>query len=372
MDALILSCSTGGGHNAAGRAVLQELQKRGHNAIMLDPYQLAGKELDKIVAGGYVKLVQLSPKLFGAVYSLGNGYRKLPIHSPVYAANKLMLKKMRAFLNENHFDVIIMPHLYPAEILTYMKVKNYKVPKTIFVATDYVCIPFTEEVDCDKYVIPHKSLESDFVNRGIPCDKLVPLGIPVKSQFLKDVSKEEAAKELGLSSDRKYYLLSGGSMGAGNIDAVIKQLLKSFCYPGHESIIVICGNNSKLYSRLMKKYGSDERVILITSTDKMELYMKASFACISKPGGLSSTEAAVSGTPLIHINPIPGCESHNMSFFEKHGMCIAVGNKVSALGNAVKMLNNTEYAEKMRENQFMYTNKNAASDICNLAEELAE
>ena len=40
MEALILSCSTGGGHNAAARAVKEELLRRGHNAVMLDPYTL--------------------------------------------------------------------------------------------------------------------------------------------------------------------------------------------------------------------------------------------------------------------------------------------------------------------------------------------
>ena len=42
MDALILSCSTGGGHNAAGFAVKEELERRGHQVTMLDPYTLAG------------------------------------------------------------------------------------------------------------------------------------------------------------------------------------------------------------------------------------------------------------------------------------------------------------------------------------------
>ena len=30
MEALILSCGTGGGHNAAGYAVKEELERRGH------------------------------------------------------------------------------------------------------------------------------------------------------------------------------------------------------------------------------------------------------------------------------------------------------------------------------------------------------
>ena len=38
MEALILSCGTGGGHNSAGIAVKEELLLRGHHVTMLNPY----------------------------------------------------------------------------------------------------------------------------------------------------------------------------------------------------------------------------------------------------------------------------------------------------------------------------------------------
>ena len=45
MDALILSCSTGGGHNAAGFAIKEELEYRGHRVTMMDPYELSAINL---------------------------------------------------------------------------------------------------------------------------------------------------------------------------------------------------------------------------------------------------------------------------------------------------------------------------------------
>ena len=44
MDALILSCGTGGGHDAAGSAVAEELINRGHHAVMLNPYTLQSEQ----------------------------------------------------------------------------------------------------------------------------------------------------------------------------------------------------------------------------------------------------------------------------------------------------------------------------------------
>ena len=133
MDALILSCSTGGGHNAAGTAIKEELEVRGHHVTMMDPYELVSHKLAEEVGNIYVKMVQHSPKLFGFVYSLGGIVRNIPGKSPVYYANIRVAKKLRQYLQKSPADVILMPHLYPAELVTYLKkkgekddIKNYK------------------------------------------------------------------------------------------------------------------------------------------------------------------------------------------------------------------------------------------------------
>ena len=71
MEALILSCGTGGGHNAAGRAIEEELLRLGHKAVMLNPYNLAGEKLPRRVDGAYIKLATDAPGAFGFIYSLG-------------------------------------------------------------------------------------------------------------------------------------------------------------------------------------------------------------------------------------------------------------------------------------------------------------
>lgn len=372
MDALILSCSTGGGHNAAAHAVKEELELRGHNATLLDPYQLAGKNLDRKVGNGYIKIAQRTPNLFGVIYKLGDEYRRLPIHSPVYAVNKAMLGKMQSYLNGHHFDVVMMTHVFPAEILTYMKNKGLKVPKMIFIATDYVCIPFTEEADCDYYVIPAKELEGDFIRHGIDRKRLVPAGIPVKREFSDGTTRDEAIEQLGLDKSKRYLLLSGGSIGAGQIENDIRALCGYMQQNPEYRLIVICGNNEKLLDKLRAGFGSDERVTLLASTDKIALYMKACDVYLSKPGGLSSTEAAVSGTPLIHVSPIPGCENKNMDYFEKRGMSIAAGNDTDLLISALERLKNKELISQMIANQRTHINPNAAKDICDLAERIAK
>lgn len=321
MDALILSCGTGGGHNAAGAAIKEELIKRGYNVKFFNPYALKSNRLARVIDRAYVGLVQKAPKVFGVVYRIGNAYRKLPFHSPVYYANGRIAAIIEDYIEKNKCDIIIMPHLFPAEIITQMKRKGYELPPTVFIGTDYTCIPFTEETECDYYVIPAKDLEKEYVKRGIKNEKLRPFGIPVREAFNQNIEADEAKKLLGLKGDDRYIFISGGSIGAGNVEKAVKNLT-DYYEETNVKFIIICGNNKKLLNRLEKKYR--EKCILIGHTEEIAKYMMASDLIIGKPGGLSSTEAAVVGKPFIHITPIPGCETYNMKYFAGKGMSIPV------------------------------------------------
>ena len=368
MNILILSCDTGGGHNTTGLAILEEMQRRGHHAVMKDPFSLSHGFFARNVGTAYVKLVQKNPKAFGVLYHLGMLVTKLHCKSPIYYINGLMARHMADFLNQNSFDVVVMPHLYPAEILTYMKNKNLACPKSVFIATDYACIPFTEETSCDYYVIPHKTLAKEFIKRGIPAEKIMPLGIPVRSAFTADTDKAHARKQLGLSETGTYFLVAGGSVGAGKL----KQLVDYLAYrlKRQEHIIVICGNNRSLYRTLNKKYRHNPDVTILGATSHMAAYMQSCDILYSKPGGLSSTEAAVTGIPLIHISPIPGCESRNKAFFRKRGMSISAKQVWQQAELGIRLLENKKARETMILNQKKNTSRYAAKHICDMIERM--
>lgn len=374
MDALILSCGTGGGHNAAGAAVSEELTRRGHRAVMMNPYTLRGQNLAGKIDHAYIATAQKAPRAFGAVYGAGELYRRLPFRSPVYYANQAMISRMEEYLEENHFDIVIMPHLFPAEIMTNMKRRGMDIPRTMFIATDYCCIPFTEETDCDAYVVPGEELTDEFAGRGIPREKIYPLGIPVGRSFRTGRRRSGAAA--GSMPDRgqgkRYLLIAGGSIGAGKIDKLIGLLLEQAerDAPRRETgIIVICGNNQELYWKLKRQYGT--RVIVVGHTDCMADYLRISSLYITKPGGLSSTEAAVCGIPLLHMPAIPGCETHNVRYFREHGMSVCCDVSQEGAESVFRMLNDERACEEMLECQRRYIRRDAASDICRLAEEMA-
>ena len=364
MKVLILSCNTGEGHNSAGNAIMECVKKHGDEAEMLDVMMLSGKRTSRFVGNGYCSVVKHTPGFFSLLYKLGTAVSSPKRKSPVYYANALLAKKLKNYIDEHEYDIIVTVHLFPAETLTYMKKKGMIDQKVIAVETDYTCIPFWEETNCDYYIIPHKELTDEYVSKGIPVQKLRPYGIPVKHDFSKPRMKKSARAACHIPDNANVYLIMSGSMGFGKIQLFVADLLHKSSKKDY--IVVICGNNKKLYNILTKEFGRFKNVKILGYTTHIAAYMDASDVLFTKPGGLTSTEAAVKGIPVVHTKPIPGCETCNLEFFTAKGMSVSSNRFHGQIAAGQNLLNNKLRQDAMRQAQTDTIPKDAANKIYRL------
>lgn len=288
--------------------------------------------------------------------------------SPVYYTCSLLEGTLQRYLEQNRFDAIVTPHLYPAGDSDSDEEKRLAEDPVVAIGTDYTCIPFWEETDCDYYVIPHEDLIDEFAKRGVPREKLLPWGIPVRQNFMKEWDKREARKICHIPQESKSYLVMGGSMGFGKIQIFVLELARRM--EADENMVVICGNNKKLETLLKRELVHRKNVRVLGYTDQVAAYMAACDVIFTKPGGLSSTEAAVMGIPMVHTNPIPGCETKNVEFFQKHGMSIGKRSFVGQVRAGEKLLEREKLRVEMQEAQKKNSRPEAAERICKLLEEL--
>ena len=188
------------------------------------------------------------------------------------------------------------------------------------VMTDYTVHPFSEEVDVDVLYIPHGDLRPKAIERGVKPDRLRVSGIPVSLGCIPCMDKAAAKEAAGLDPQKKEVLLVGGSMGAGNLPGSIEKLLPALGEMGH--LTVVCGSNQSVREKAQERFGADKRVTILGRVSPLTGLMSAADILVTKPGGLTTTEAMTIGTPMVIVNPIKGCETANADFFERKGLAL--------------------------------------------------
>lgn len=321
MRFLILSCNTGEGHNSAAKAIKEYFEMNGSYCEIKDALSFWSKQKSKIISKGHIFIYRNLPKLFGVSYRFEENHPpKDGDESLIYELVTNGCNKLYSYLQSEDYDGIICVHVFSAMMVTKLKREGKVNIPFYFIATDYTCSPGVGESDCDLYFIPHSDLKEEFIENGIPAEKIVASGIPIKQNFYTRLEKKEAKRFLNIDEGERVVLLACGSMGCGPIKELTDKLPKVL--PSGVRLVVVCGNNKKLYTHINKK-GISPNMTVLGFTTQMSLYMDAADIIMTKPGGLSSTEGATKHKPLVFINAVPGCETRNLDFFVDHGFALS-------------------------------------------------
>lgn len=370
MKILILSCNTGEGHNSSGKALRAALHNKGIECDLMDTLAIRSEGLSKFVSNLYELSIKIN--LFGLVYRIAQWYSslQLKIKSPIYLFSGLFAKRLARIISEGGYDGIICVHLFPAEGITRIRRKYGQSIPTIFVMTDYTCIPLLYETELDRYIIAHENLKNEFIENGLPEEKLYAIGIPInENKFATKMPKDIAQYLVNIlfkweNADGKWYLIMGGSMGFGNIIKLIDELKGRI----HDSdrIICICGKNNKLRHDVLRRFSRDFNIKAVGYTDQISSIMDACDILLTKPGGITSTEAIIKNIPLVHINPIKGLEEDNANFFRLLGMAKGGSTIQMQVENTIYLSHDTASQRIMSEAQRLNSNPNCSNEIADM------
>lgn len=363
MKVLILSCNTGGGHNSASQALKEELQRRGIECQVTDALSFGPRYFSELISKLHTIAYRYFPKVYGA------GYRSkeqlIPADQETFESrmNAICVPRLYRYLHNNHFDTIITPHVFPAEMLTRIRRKYCVTWKSYFIATDYTCSPCVNEIRPDYWIIPDERLRPEFVQKGIPENRIVALGIPTAKRFEQTVEKCAARQQLHLPQEGRLILLMSGSIGCGPMESLSSRILRHI--PRRDHVVAVCGNNKRLYKEMLRLARFRKNLIPVQFTDRVDLYLSAADVVVTKPGGLSSTEIAHKGTPAVFLLAVPGCESRNMEFFSRYGMAIATETAREALRAVLRLLGSPSLQREMQAAQKSIPGGTAVA-ICDL------
>ena len=376
---LIMSASTGGGHNRAAKAMKDEIEKKcidGEHITceIIDSLKLINTTMDKIISSGYEKSAKYTPKAWGGVYKMSdtNIVSKHEYKGNLF--NTLLASKLKKLLKERKPDLIIGTHPFPMIALSTLKKKypyrnafnSFFVPPLISVLTDYTAHSTYIQDEIDYYIAGDEYVKEVLISEGVDGDKIKPYGIPVEKSFLEHREKSVVLEELGLAPDKFTVLLMGGSFGAGNIKDTLKELLE---IDRDFQIIVITGRNETLKEKLEKsleKHDIDKNISILGFTQDMNDILSAVDIIVSKPGGLTTTECLLKELPMIIPYYIPGQEEENMDFLSNCGAALRTSKKFTISVLLKVLIDNPMRMELLKNNIKSVKKQNTAEDIANL------
>ena len=357
MRVLILSANTGGGHNSTAVALGEQLKKCGAEFEVADTLAFISERVSEFISWGHSYVYRKMPRLFGV------GYRyeeKHPVHF-IYEQCARGAEALQERLTAGNYDAVLCVHVFSGLMMTEVR-RRYRNPiPAYFIATDYTCSPGVSEMKLDAYFIPHRMLLGEFVRKGdISADQLIPSGIPVRSTFYDVLDKAEARRLLGLPDRGRIVLLSCGSMGCGKLERSAMMLFRRL--PEDATLVVLCGRNQKTYDALLP-YASD-RLRVLQFTDRVDAYMSAADLYLTKPGGLTTTEAIVKRIPMVFINAVPGLETRNFQFLTSCGLAEGAKSWRQVVSIVQRNLSDPRLYEVQISAMQDFCTQNAAELIC--------
>lgn len=311
---LILSCNTGAGHNSCARAIHDYIIEHGVECDAVDTLRFISDRASKVISGGHVEAYRHAPKLFGKGYSYAERHRNLfKENSILYNYFTKASDGIYNLILENKYDVVLCTHPFSALILTDILKHHDLNILSAFLATDFTCSPTVEQSKLDLYFIPHASLTEEFASFGIPKERIVPSGIPIRRMFFRNTLKTIAKRTFDIPGDHSHLVMACGSMGAGPMKRLTPALAKQL--RNNQDLTVVCGTNRKMFKRLTKRYAKLSNIHILGFVDNMSLLMDSADLYVTKPGGISVTEAAVKALPMVFIDAVAGCEEYNLQFY---------------------------------------------------------
>jgi processive 1,2-diacylglycerol beta-glucosyltransferase len=224
--------------------------------------------------------------------------------------------KANNIIKKFHPLAVVCTQALPATVMAAQKKKGHLKVPLVGIITDFGVHTYWLHKEIDLYLVAHVEIKKELILRGqIPPEKIHVSGIPVSPSFGDTEPKREARKKLKISPNKKTILLMGGSGGFGSLDEMVK-ILKSLQVPFQT--LVVCGNNKKILRKIQKSTQGDSQFIPMGYVRNLPTLMSASDLLISKPGGLTCSEALAKGLPMILTYPIPGQETRNAKFLVRH------------------------------------------------------
>jgi processive 1,2-diacylglycerol beta-glucosyltransferase len=252
-------------------------------------------------------------------------------------------------LQEVQPSVVVSTFPFAAGVMSKLKGCGLTHIPTVTIITDYTDHSYWIHPDTDQYIVGSSLVRQALNRHGIADSKIADTGIPIKSQFYGYHSRQALSEKYGLDFDLPTIMVMGG--GNGMIRDGLSTFRELDALPQPVQLIIVCGHNEKLRLQLKEELkDSKHRIHLTGYIDYVHELMAISDFILTKPGGITISEAMAMNLPMLLYSPLPGQEQDNAQFLVQAGVAIQAENHADLRKKLSQLLNTPRFLISMKEN----------------------
>jgi processive 1,2-diacylglycerol beta-glucosyltransferase len=370
MRVLIATATAGAGHLAAAAALDEAWRSFRPDDVVkkLDLVEFFSPLHRKIHADGYVKLVEHAPELWGMLFGKTDNPRVARrLNELKRAFPSKSRTRFASFVNEFSPDAVVCTHYValdtlgarPSKAIRKRNTNPKRQPFVVSVVTDFEAHALWMDPCVDLYCVAAEETKARVVARGAKPDSVIATGIPISTKFSSKPIPRDVRRNIGLRDDQPVILVLSGGFGMGPVAEILIELDK---VQAPFQNLVVTGRNQEMRRSLAACDRKHPTHILGFASNMHEL-MAVADLIVTKPGGLTTSEALAIGKPLLIVNPIPGQEAANSDFLLERGAAAKV-NRVEDIPYRMEQLFSSGKLAQMARAAKALGRPRAAQTIC--------
>jgi processive 1,2-diacylglycerol beta-glucosyltransferase len=373
---LILTAKFGNGHVQVAKVLEQTCKQMGlKNVFVSDLFSEAHPILTELTQYLYLKSFTIGKQFYRIFYY---GIDKMYNKKITKLYYHFGIKRLEQLISEIQPDLII--NTFPFNVvLEYQSKTGNKIP-TFNVITDYCLHKIWVHHEIDKYYVAAENVKESLLKVGVPASSVKITGIPIRKSFEEPLNPSAIFNKYHFDSNKKILLIMAGAHG---VLKNVKEICQTLSAHHNIQIVVVCGKNEALKEELFPLSKQIENLRVFGYVERIDELFRISACMITKPGGITLTEATALGLPCILYKPVPGQEKENAIFFERQGAAVIANgldevifavdrllrheHRLTAMKSAMKSLHRANAAVAVIEDILQFNtqqlNKHAVSNL---------
>jgi len=313
----------GVGHKRAAEAIAAALQARGQTMVhVVDVLDYLPAWLRWLIPRLYLICVHYLPWLWAiSFYLTDRPWIERVTGEFRRWSNRRLAHRFLQWLQQVQPEVLICTHFLPSEIVGPWKIRQLPHLRVWNVVTDYRPHAWWIAPGVDHYFVGLHETQAALEQRGVPAARITVSGIPVSDVFYRAGDRAALRRQYDVHPTRFTLLITSGGFGVGPMERLITTLERSASgLHAVLQLVIVAGSNPRLEGRLKERAArSPFPISVVGFTSAMHELMAMADVIVTKPGGLTVTEALAVGRPLILFSPIWGQETGNAEVLLRRG-----------------------------------------------------